>query len=187
MTTFNHYLAPRMATIRVRGFTLLELMVTLTVAGVLLSVGVPSFFDVIRNSRAAANANELVTALTIARSEAIRRGARVSICRSSDGLACGGTWANGWIVFRDDAATDIAAPMVGEVLRVWPAPSGNTAVSTTPAGMAWVRFLPRGNVRTAGAMPVVYNMSVEGCSGLQARNIELNTVGRTSVARVACP
>jgi type IV fimbrial biogenesis protein FimT len=176
-----------MLAMRSRGFTLLELMVTLTVAGVLLSVGVPSFFDVIRNSRAAANANELVTALSIARSEAIRRGARVSICRSANGAACGGTWQQGWIVFLDTAATDIAAPTVGDVLRVWPAPSGNTTIATAPANMEWVRFLPRGNVRTAGAMPVVYTMTVQGCSGLQARSIELNNIGRTSVARVGCP
>jgi len=180
-----------MLAMRSRGFTLLELMVTLTVAGVLLSVGVPSFFDVIRNSRAAANANELVTALSIARSEAIRRGARVSICHTANGTTCGGAWGQGWIVFLDSAATDMAPAAlagVNDILRVWPAPSGNAAVTTTPAGRTWIGFLPRGNVRTAGAaMPLTFNMTVENCSGLQARRVEVNTIGRTSVARANCP
>src|SRR5690606_38709833 len=56
---------------RAAGFTLLELMTTLIVISVLLTVAVPGFFDTIRTNRAAANANELVTALSIARSEAI--------------------------------------------------------------------------------------------------------------------
>src|SRR5687768_3569934 len=103
-----------------RGFTLLELMVTLTVAGILLGVGVPSFVDMVRSNRAAANINELSTAFAIARNEAIRRGTNITVCRSTNGTACGADWADGWIVFVDTAATDTAVPpLVGQVLRVW--------------------------------------------------------------------
>jgi len=84
-----------------RGFTLLELMVTVAVGGVLLTLGVPSFVDVVRNNRAATNVNELTTAFSIARSESIRRGWNVSVCRSSNGATCSGAWSDGWIVFRD--------------------------------------------------------------------------------------
>jgi type IV fimbrial biogenesis protein FimT len=167
------------------GFTLLELLVTLTVASILLSVAVPGFVDVIRNNRAAANANELLTALSIARSEAIKRGARVSMCRSANGTACGGTWSDGWIVFVDGAASDTAAPVVSAVLREWPAPSGAAQVTAQP-NIEWVRFLPRGNAVTTGAMPLTYNMEIDGCTGLQARDIEVNAVGRTTVSRVGC-
>jgi type IV fimbrial biogenesis protein FimT len=171
-----------------RGFTLLELITTVTVSAVLLSVAVPSFFNVTRNNRAAANANELVTAFSVARSEAIRRGGRVSICASSNGTACTGAWTQGWIVFRDDAATDVTdPPVVGEVLRVMQPPGGNATVTTTPAGTTWIRFLPRGNVRAAGAVPVTVRIAIQGCTGLQARDVEINAIGRTSVTRVACP
>ena len=178
---------PRAGRLHVRGFTLLELMAALTVIGILLTVGVPTFVDVVRSNRATSNANELVNALTIARSEAIRRGVRVSMCRSNDGASCSGTWSNGWIIFIDTAATDETdPPSVGELLRVWPAPSGGAAVTTNPAGMDWVRFLPRGDVRTDVALPVSFEIEPADCNGEQGRNVELNAIGRTSTERFAC-
>ena len=173
-----------------RGFTLLELMVTIGVAGVLLTLGVPSFVDVVRNNRAATNVNELVTAFSIARSESIKRGWNVSVCRSSNGATCTGAWSDGWIVFRDDAATETAPPVVGDVLRVWPAMLGAPTVASfansVSADIGWIRFAPRGVIRTAGASPIRYDIALAGCSGLQMRRLELNTVGRASVVREAC-
>ena len=182
--------ACRAAPTRARGFTLLELMVTITVAAMVLALGVPSFVDLVRNNRAATNVNELLTAFAIARSESIKRGSNVSVCRSSDGATCTAAWSEGWIVFSDNAATDTAAPVVGEVLRVWPQMPGDATVTTFANGAAvdigWVRFAPRGAVRTAGAMPTRYDIALAGCSGLQMRRVELNTVGRASVTREAC-
>jgi len=176
---------------RALGFTLLELMVTVTVAGVIFAFGVPSFVDLVRNNRAATNVNELLTAFSIARSEAIRRGSNITVCRSSDGNACtAGSWASGWIVIRDNAATDTAAPVVGEVLRTWPAMPGNAAVTTfanaAAADVGWVRFTPRGGMRAAGAMPIRYDIELDGCSGQQMRRVVLNTVGHATVTREAC-
>jgi type IV fimbrial biogenesis protein FimT len=172
------------------GFTLLELMTTLAVAGIVLAVGVPSYLSVVRNNRAATNANELVSALTIARSEAIRRGDRVSLCRSDDGASCGGTWEDGWIVFVDGAATDTAAPIVSQVLNTWPAPTGAASIVTRSNGgdvdVTWVRFLPRGDTRTTEPLPLTYNIQIDDCTGNVARDIEVNAVGRASVTRVAC-
>lgn len=167
-----------------RGFTLLELLVTLMVAAVLLTAGVPSFVDTIRNNRATANANELVTAFSIAHSEAIRRGARVSVCSSADGESCGGSWADGWIVVSDNAAS--GAPDEDELLAVWGPPAGNAGVTTAPNGVGWVRFSPRGTAQAAAALPVVYTIEIDGCSGQQAREISLNALGRTTVTRVDC-
>lgn len=172
---------------RAGGFTLLELMTTLTVIGVLLTVGVPTFFDVVRNNRATANANELVNALSIARSEAIRRGVRIGVCRSSNGATCTGSWSDGWIVFRDTAVTDDAnPPVVGEVLRAWPGPAGGAAVTTNPVNVGWVRFLPRGDVRTHVALPVTFTIRAADCSGEQGRQVEVNAAGRATSQRVGC-
>jgi type IV fimbrial biogenesis protein FimT len=192
MTTVdNGVRAERTIAVRQRAFTLLELMVTLVVAGILVGVGVPSFIDIVRSSRTATNVNELVTALSIARSEAIRRGGRISVCRSADGAACGGTWEDGWIVFRDDTVNDGGAPVVGEVLRIWPEASGDATITTLSGGanvdLEWVRFLPRGGALTTVALPIVYNVELPGCSSTQARNIELNAIGRTAVTADACP
>lgn len=175
-----------------RGFTLLELLVTISVAAIILSFGVPSFMDVVRNGRAATNANDFVTALAIARSEAVKRGARVTVCASDDQATCGGDWEDGWIVFADSAATDDTdPPVVDTVLRVWGPPGGDPSVAITASDGSsvtpnWIRFLPRGSARTTATMPVTFNMQIANCSNLQGRNIELNAVGRTTVERVGC-
>jgi type IV fimbrial biogenesis protein FimT len=80
------------------GFTLIELMVTVSVLAVLLALAWPSFTAVINNNRLAAQSNELVTSLQLANSEAVRRNARITVCPSTDGATCAGAgpWA-GWI------------------------------------------------------------------------------------------
>ena len=180
---------------RPHGFTLLELMVTVFVLGVLLGVGVPSFFETIRSNRATADTNELVSALSIARSEAVRRGARVTLCGTSNGASCDGAWGQRWMLFVDGAATDTAGPTAittANTLRDWAAPVGNTAITMrrtngAAATVNWIRFLPRGEVRTHNnVLPLVVRIEIDGCSGTQARNVELNAVGRTTVERGTC-
>jgi type IV fimbrial biogenesis protein FimT len=85
------------------GFTLVELMITLAIVGILLMVGVPSLKTFMQGNQLIAASNELVSALHVARSEAIKLNSRISICDSSDGKTCGltGDWSNGWIVFVD--------------------------------------------------------------------------------------
>jgi type IV fimbrial biogenesis protein FimT len=85
------------------GFTLVELMITLAIVGILLTVGVPSLKTFMQSNQLIASTNELISALHVARSEAIKLNSRVSICESSDGEECAttGDWSNGWIVFVD--------------------------------------------------------------------------------------
>lgn len=85
------------------GFTLIELMITLAIVGILLTVGVPSLKTFMQGNQLIAASNELISALHVARSEAIKLNSRVSICESSDGTNCSttGSWKNGWIVFLD--------------------------------------------------------------------------------------
>lgn len=97
---------------RSKGFTLLELIVTLTLAAIVLGVGVPSFHNLIQNQRLTAAINQLVGALALARSEAIKRGARVTLCKSGDGRCCatGGGYHQGWIVFVDANGDGVRQP-----------------------------------------------------------------------------
>lgn len=80
------------------GFTLIELMVTLAVAAVLMAIAIPSFTSIINSSRLTSTANELVSSLQLARSEALRRNTRVRVCRSVNGTSCAaaGNWDR-WI------------------------------------------------------------------------------------------
>ena len=90
-----------------RGFTLIELLVTISVLAIVLSLAIPSFQDMIRRNRLASETNNLVSALAIARSEAIKRGGVVTICKTSNpdatspNCAVGASWENGLIVFTD--------------------------------------------------------------------------------------
>lgn len=81
--------------------TLIELLVAMAVAIILMTMAVPSFRTTILNNQMATQSNEFLTALRLARSEAIKRGRPVTICHSANGASCDGDWEDGWIVFSD--------------------------------------------------------------------------------------
>jgi type IV fimbrial biogenesis protein FimT len=84
------------------GFTLYELLITVLIVGVVLTFAVPNMQDFARNSRMTAAVNDFHAAFHLARSESSRAKSNISICPSSDGATCTGTWADGYIVFVDD-------------------------------------------------------------------------------------
>lgn len=85
------------------GVTVLELLITLSVFGILLAIAVPSYTTLVTSTRIAAHHNALVGDLAFTRSEAVKRNRQVVICLSSDGANCGSgdRWDQGWIVFVD--------------------------------------------------------------------------------------
>lgn len=86
-----------------RGFTLVELMVTVAVVAIMAAIAAPSFTSLINSNRLTGVANELVATLQGARTEAVRRNERVVVCRSEDGTTCAGPgdlWP-AWVVFAD--------------------------------------------------------------------------------------
>lgn len=166
------------------GVTLLELLITLSIAAILVTLTAPSFQDLIRRNRATTQSNELLTALNLARSEAVKRGRRVSVCSSANPMVatpvCSGSsnWATGWIVFVDTSTSD-ASVTVGQVLRVWSASAGVTLTATA----ANVRFKGTGEAID----PLDFTLAPTGCAGTQARAIDVNPIGRAAVTETACP
>ena len=88
---------------RSRGFTLVELMVTVAVFAIVAAIAAPAMQSMIAAGRLSGATGELVTALQLARSEAVRRNAAVTICSSANGVNCSGSgdWSR-WIVTGSD-------------------------------------------------------------------------------------
>lgn len=163
-----------------RGFTLIELLVTIAVAAILLAVAVPSFQSFLMNNRMASQANDLITALNLARSEAVRRAANVTVCASSDGATCTGGWEQGWIV-RDPA---------GNPIRVQGALSGASALSGGTDVASTITFTPSGRTTiaaTATTASTTLTLCPPGTTSVQGRAIQIERTGRTRVSAVACP
>jgi type IV fimbrial biogenesis protein FimT len=125
-----------------RGFTLVELLVVLAVGSILLAIAVPGYAFLMNTSRLAAITNDLVTALHLARSEAIKRGIRVTVCKSANPMAaapaCSATagWEQGWLVFVDGGARGAIDP--GDTL-LWT--RGQIAAGTIDPGSNFSRFV----------------------------------------------
>lgn len=143
----------RIRTSQHAGFTLIELMVTLAVAAIILSTAVPGFRQLIQSNKVAASINEFVSALHLARSEAIKRGKDVTVCKSSDGAACAttGGWEQGWIVFVDDKSTTGTVETGEEVLRVYGALGGGVTLRGNSTVTSDVTFAASG-FGTAGSV-----------------------------------
>ncbi len=94
-----------MRTTRQSGVTLLELMFTIAVVAIVVGVGTPGIWNLVRNSRIAADTNDLVIGFHAGRSEAVKRRSNVVLCASSnpndETPACGASFYEGWIVFVD--------------------------------------------------------------------------------------
>lgn len=92
-----------------QGLTLLELMIALSIAAILGCIAVPGFNEMRHNNERTAAVNSFVHAIYLARSEAIKRGRIVTLCKSADGQTCAARatpWNSGWIVFANGDADD---------------------------------------------------------------------------------
>jgi type IV fimbrial biogenesis protein FimT len=151
-----------------RGFTLIELMVAVSVAAVLLGLGVPAFRQTLISNRLTASANEFMAALNYARSEAIRRGVPVALCKSSSGTSCdtgGNKWEIGWMAFVD-ANKDGKWDSGEDILRVWPAlPEGYTLRPNNNFDN-YLRYDPQGAANNIGTFALCYQAKREGAKAI---------------------
>lgn len=164
---------------RGRGFTLIELMITIAVLAVLLTIGIPSFSEAILGSRLSSYANEFVASANLARSEAIKRNSRVGLCVSVDGASCSssGGWDQGWVVFHD--ANNNGAFDSGELVLQRQQALAEGFSMTAAGGLRYIQFEATGIGATASTLTIC-NKAVP--SGSKQRIITLTAAGRLSVA-----
>lgn len=173
------------------GFTIVELLVTVSIIAILAALAFPSFAYVLRSNRVSAQANDLVGALTLARNEAITRSRGMTVCaadtRSGTPSECGSRadWQKGWMAIIDDKTS--GAPDDGikasDILRTWAGSDHNTLAPLSD--VAFIRFSPRGEANVA--TNVTFNLKpAEKCSNQQRRSITLSRLGRVSAVAVDC-
>ncbi|MFA5983504.1 MAG: GspH/FimT family pseudopilin [Methylococcaceae bacterium] len=173
-----------------RGFTLIELMITLAIATVLLSTALPSFIQSVGSNRLATNTNEFIAALNLARSESINRGTSVVVAKS------GANWEAGWQVFVDvdttpasDANTfnddgDANLCEAGEdcVLKVYGALSTNTTLRGDSNLATFVAYNGSGNSNLSGKFVVCDNSDGSNVPRAnKSRLIVVSATGRVSL------
>lgn len=159
-----------------RGFTLVELMVTIAVLAVLVAIAFPSFEATLRSNRVATSNNALLGALSMARSEAVRNTRGGGVCASADGEGCNGTWSNGWIAFADnDGSGDFSdGDTVINFTQL------NTRMEAEGDGVDVIAFNSRGMRVSAGDQAIVLRPAA--CDGQELQRTV--SVSRSGIARV---
>ncbi|OOG64889.1 hypothetical protein B0E46_05720 [Rhodanobacter sp. B04] len=176
-------------TTRQQGFSLLELMITITVAAILLAVAVPSFRDVIHRNQVSSASNALLASLAYARTEAITRGQLVSMCPSSTGNSCaagGQAFDSGWLVYTYPAGAASANKAYDASATLLRATAVQAGVSTQFLGSAVITFGQQGQLKPSGSMlkfVTCYRDSASG-DGLSTAAVPGNALGVTASGSV---
>ncbi len=177
------------------GITLVELMTVISIVVILTALGVPAN-GWLTSARLSGATTQFVNALAFARSESMRLGTRVTVCKSGAPTAsapsCGGngvTWASGWLVFVDN--THVAGNTAGDldgtdtVLKIGEALQGVT-LSASGGFKNSVSFLPSGLVRGNGTAvgTGVYTICIPKKNG---KRVTISPVGHMQTEQITCP
>lgn len=185
---------------KIQGYSIIELLTTLVIASLLLAVGVPRLSVFFEGNRMVSNTNNLVSAIQVARSEAIKRGQRVTVCESSNADAgnptctASGKWEDGWVVFADSAPVGVYNNGTDTVLRRQPAADGkDTTIRTSSTTAAnYISFTSRGVPKnsTGGAQSGTFRICDDrglknASNNVVARGVVLNAAGRVRLSKDA--
>lgn len=169
-----------------RGFTLIEMLVTVAVLVVLVVAVGPSFVEALRSNRVQTQSSALFTALVLTRSEAVKRNHSVILCKSGDGATCttGGNWEQGWLIYPDKD-NDASKDSDEAVIRAYGALGGGSTLRTGALYANRVIF------RSDGTVSAQDSFRICGADGeaAKARKITINATGRpyTELGTGSCP
>lgn len=162
------------------GLTLIELMVTISVASILLVLAVPGFQQVSAKMQRSAAVTGITGGIYYARSEAVKRGVVLTLCASDDGASCKSgadpEWNTGWILF-EDADQDRLVDAGEEILRTRTFDAPRYSLSADVNLAEGIVFTASGFPQSGGQLAYVESGNAANCSG----TLGLNVVGRVKV------
>lgn len=162
-----------------RGFTLVEAMITLTIAAILLTWAVPSLKDFITRNRMSTEVNNFVASFYLARSEAVKRLRNVGICPSSNGSSCTGnnTWRDGWMVF-EDTDNSVSYTAGDKILQLYSALPEHFTVGTSSNG---VLYSPSGQLSNVSNTTFKFR----DCNNIaRSRHVSVSAEGRVRTQQI---
>lgn len=158
---------------RTRGFTLIEIMITIIVLIVVLAVAVPNLSDLLRRHRLWTLTDEFASALSVARSAAISRNTCATVAAINDDVE----WRQGWRAFVDANCNRSFDAGELQLVQSHALPASVTvAFTSTDAGAPYVLYSPVGYTRTVAAGPM--QTVVTFADGELLRRVRINALGR---------
>ena len=154
------------------GFTLIELMITIAIIGIVALFGIPAFSDFILNNRIRGQTSDFVVQLTHARLEAMRTATRVTVCPGTASGCAGTHWENGWVVFVD-ASNPGVKDSEDTVLGIGSALDGGNTLRST-AFSPFISFRHNGEANLPGSFALCDSRGY----GDKAQAITVSTTGR---------
>lgn len=178
-------------TYKTSGFTLLELLITIAIAGLLVAIAAPNLSDILDDNVTTTQTNHFATAINVARSEAVKRNERVVICKRA-GNACDDSadWQDGWIVFVDLNGDNIVD--AGEEISFIDALREGYSLTPEPSGINLLAFEASGKASSnlSGTFTgAAFSLCPRDQDIASAKLLTMNAVGRTRIATgvTACP
>lgn len=167
------------------GMTLIELLITIVVAGILLMIAVPSFVSLTQRNRVAAEINGLSATLQYARAEAVKEGQPVTVCVSSTGTSCATAstpWQSGWIVFSDPNGNQTvdSGDLVLRKQQPWTSSDTFTSADSSSNTVGAITYSRDGfAVNLAGQ--VTWTLATVPANASACRELTLNIIGHQQV------
>lgn len=172
---------------RTAGLTIIEVLVVVAIISIMAVVGIPALQSFVHSTRISTTANQFVGTLSFARSEAIKRGQRVTVCKSADGKNCttSGDWDQGWIVFLDpDNQAEVDDPDVDILRQHGALAQGMTMTGNTPVNN-YVSYVASGATQQVGGALQAGSLTL--CQEGRGVKFVIATGGRVLTESTECP
>jgi len=159
-----------------KGFSLVELIVALTIAGVLMAIAAPALQKFVSSNRLTGQVNDLMADINLSRSEAIKRNVTTGVCvTAAGGASCvtSGNWANGWLVYYDNAGTNV-------ILKVHAALTGKNTL-TSPGSVDQIVYSRNGLISSGTGQFTLTDPITNG-----QRIVCISATGHANLSGVNC-